>query len=123
MLRTGENLQAALTVATANTDFVGFEWASSPSQNTRHAVFLCCRGRYECCRALLRAGADPNYMNNAGDLVLFWAIDGGVEIIKLMYEYGADLDARTPKDWTPLSYCKAKGKYGATEEKGIYPEV
>lgn len=62
-------------------------------------------------------------MNNASDLTLFWAIDGGVELIKLMHEYGADLDARTPKDWTPLSYCKAKGKYGATEEKGIYPEV
>lgn len=29
----------------------------------------------------------------------------------------------SPKGWTPLSYCKAKGKYGATEEKGIYPEV
>jgi hypothetical protein len=46
-----------------------------------------------------------------------------VEIIKLLVDYGADLDAVTPKDWTPLSYCKAKGKYGATEEKGIYPEV
>lgn len=44
-------------------------------------------------------------------------------MIKLMVEYGADLDAATPKDWTPLSYSKAKGKYGATEEKGIYPEV
>lgn len=86
-------------------------------------ISLCHRGRYECCRALLRAGADPNYMNKASDLVLFWAIDGGIEIIKLMIEYGADLDTRTPKDWTPLSYCKAKGKYGATEEKGIYPEV
>jgi hypothetical protein len=30
---------------------------------------------------------------------------------------------RNPKGWTPLSYCRAKGKYGATEEKGIYPEV
>ena len=30
---------------------------------------------------------------------------------------------RTPKGWTPLSYAVAKGKYGATEEKGIYPEV
>ena len=38
-------------------------------------------------------------------------------------EFGADLDAVSPKGWTPLSYCKAKGKYGATEEKGIYPEV
>ena len=33
------------------------------------------------------------------------------------------MHSRTPKAWTPLSYCKAKGKYGATEEKGIYPEV
>ncbi len=47
----------------------------------------------------------------------------GVEITKLFVEYGADLDAETPKGWTPLSYAKAKGKYGATEEKGIYPEV
>lgn len=74
-------------------------------------------------KALLRAGADPNYMNNASDLTLFWAIDGGVEMIKLLHQYGADLSTRTPKDWTPLSYAKAKGKYGATEEKGIYPEV
>ena len=42
---------------------------------------------------------------------------------KLLFEYGADLDAASPKDWTPLSYSKAKGKYGATEEKGVYPEV
>lgn len=79
--------------------------------------------RLECAKALLRAGADPNYMNGASDLTLFWALDGGVEMTKLLREYGADLDAVTPKDWTPLSYAKAKGKYGATEEKGIYPEV
>ena len=41
---------------------------------------------------------------------------------QLFYDYGADLDVRTPKDWTPLSYAVAKGKYGATEDKGIYPE-
>lgn len=80
------------------------------------------RSRLECCKALLRAGADPNYMNQAGDLTLFWALDGGVEVTKLMVEYGVDLDAQTPKGWTPLSYAVAKGKYGATEEKGIYPE-
>jgi len=80
------------------------------------------RGRYECCKALLRSGADPNYCNKADDIVLFWGIDGGVEIIKLLYEYGADLDFRTAKDWTPLSYAKACGKYGLAYEKGIYPE-
>ena len=62
-------------------------------------------------------------MNAASDLTLFWGIDGGVEMIKLLHQYGVDLSRRTPKDWTPLSYAKAKGKYGATEEKGIYPEV
>eukprot|EP00218_Dolichomastix_sp_CCMP3274_P015721 CAMPEP_0170142750 /NCGR_PEP_ID=MMETSP0033_2-20121228/8397_1 /TAXON_ID=195969 /ORGANISM="Dolichomastix tenuilepis, Strain CCMP3274" /LENGTH=223 /DNA_ID=CAMNT_0010379121 /DNA_START=67 /DNA_END=738 /DNA_ORIENTATION=- len=82
----------------------------------------CHRGRLEAVKALLRSGADPNYMNEAGDLTLFWGIDGGVEIIKVLYEYGADLDARTPKDWTPLQYAKACGKYGLTYEKGIYPE-
>lgn len=80
------------------------------------------RGRLEIAKALLRAGADPNYVNGAGDLALFWALDGGVEVTKLFVDYGADLDAESPKGWTPLSYAKAKGKYGATEEKGIYPE-
>merc|ERR1719281_1291342 len=67
-------------------------------------------------------GADLNFMNNADDLTLFWAIDGGVEMIKLLHEYGADLDARNAKDWTPLSYARAAGKYGLAFEKGIYPE-
>lgn len=187
------------------------------------ATMPCTLCRLECCKALLRAGADPNYVNGAGDLVLFWALDGGeltrctpsfgwlhwstylvywpvqehgcwkvhvvlgrietacscigqrchkfasfcqltyasapacaspaagwpflliytcaptklcitsgpslpilfagVEVTKLLIEYGADMDCMTPKGWTPLSYAKAKGKYGATEEKGIYPEV
>jgi len=80
------------------------------------------RGRLEACKALLRSGADPNYLNEAGDLVIFWGIDGGVEIIKILYEYGADLNARTANDVTPLSYARAGGKYGLTYEKGIYPE-
>jgi len=37
-------------------------------------------------------------------------------------QYGATLDAQTPKGWTPLSYARAKGKYGLCHEKGIYPE-
>ena len=48
----------------------------------------CHRGRLEAAKALLRSGADPNYVNKAGDLTLFWAIDGGVELIKLLNEYG-----------------------------------
>jgi hypothetical protein len=44
-------------------------------------------------------------------------------MIKLLMDYGADMDAATPRGWTPLSYARAKGKYGPTEEQGIYPEV
>jgi hypothetical protein len=82
----------------------------------------CNRGRLDAAKALLRSGADPNFMNAGGDLTLFWAIDGGPELIKLLVDYGVDLDARTPKDWTALSYARAMGKYGLTTEKGIYPE-
>ena len=81
------------------------------------------RGRLEAAKALLRAGADPNHVNAAGDAALFWAIDGGVEMLRLFAEYGADLDKISPKGWTALQYAKAKGKYGAPEEKGVYPEV
>lgn len=46
------------------------------------------RGRYECARALLRAGADPNYTNGGHDLAVFWAIDGGVDMTRLLHECG-----------------------------------
>ena len=46
------------------------------------------RGRYECARALLRAGADPNYTNGGHDLTVFWAIDGGVDMTRLLHECG-----------------------------------
>ena len=58
----------------------------------------CHRGRLDAAKALLRSGADPNFMNLGGDLTLFWAIDGGPELVKLLVDYGVDLDARTLKD-------------------------
>mmetsp|Transcript_4935 Transcript_4935/g.8777 ORF Transcript_4935/g.8777 Transcript_4935/m.8777 type:complete len:224 (-) Transcript_4935:223-894(-) len=103
---------------------VNFVFGRAYSCNEGYSPLMCAahRGRLECAKALLRAGADPNFVNGGGDLTIFWAIDGGVEMIKLLFEYGADLDARSPKDWTPLSYAKACGKYGLSYEKGIYPE-
>ena len=55
------------------------------------------RGRLECARALLRAGADPDFVNGAGDLAVFWAVDGGAEMIQLFARSGADLDKESPK--------------------------
>jgi hypothetical protein len=98
-------------------------------------------------KAMLRAGADPNKPAPSGDLPLFWAIDGGAEMLQLFVRYGADLDRAAPAPWggpatgggdgdttktkndpstlegvTALSYAIAKGKYGATEDAGVYPE-
>lgn len=33
------------------------------------------------------SGADPNFVNGAGDLTLFWAIDGGAAMIKLLVRW------------------------------------
>lgn len=103
---------------------VNFEFGRAYGSKEGYTPLMCAchRGRLEATKALLRSGADPNYKNHVGDLTLFWAIDGGPEMVKILYEYGADLDARTEKDWTPLSYAKAMGKYGLVDEKGIYPE-
>lgn len=80
----------------ADVNFV-FGKAYGSNEGYTPLMSACHRGRLEAARALLRSGADPNFMNASGDLTLFWAIDGGVELIKLLQDYGADLDARTPK--------------------------
>jgi hypothetical protein len=40
---------------------------------------------------LLIPGADPNYVNGAGDLTLFWAIDGGAATIKLLIRWASGI--------------------------------
>jgi len=56
------------------------------------------------------------------DQVLHPAVDVVGAVAFCCGRYGADLDTESPKGWTPLSYAKARGKYGPTEEAGIYPE-
>ena len=92
----------------ADVNFVFGNAHGCPEGYTR-LMSACNRGRLDAAKALLRSGADPNFMNAGGDLTLFWAIDGGPELIKLLVDYGVDLDARTPKDWTALSYARACG--------------
>ena len=79
---------------------VNFEFGRAYGSKEGYTPLMCAchRGRLEAAKALLRSGADPNYKNHVGDLTLFWAIDGGPEMVKILYEYGADLDARTEKD-------------------------
>lgn len=71
----------------------------------------CARGRRAAARALLQAGADPNFVNTWGELVVFWAIDGGEKMVELLVEFGCDLDDISPRGWTALSYAEACGSY------------
>lgn len=65
----------------ADVNFV-FGSAYSCSEGYTPLMAAAHRGRYECCKALLRSGADPNYCNNADDIVLFWGIDGGAPCLE-----------------------------------------
>lgn len=82
----------------------------------------CYRRNADVVKALLRAGADPNYCNEADDLTLFWAIDGGADILRLLCDYGADVDEVCNKGWTPLSYAAACGTYPRLYSPSDSPE-
>ena len=79
------------------------------------------RGRLEAAKALLRAGADPNHCNAAGDAALFWAVDGGVEMLRLFVEYGADLDRVSGRDGQLCSTLKRRGSTARPRRRGCTP--
>lgn len=78
--------------AGATPSFVCGAAAPRPAYSATHPAH-----RLECAKALLRAGADANYVNGAGDLTLFWAVDGGPAMIQLFVRFGANVDAASPK--------------------------
>lgn len=92
---------------------VDFEFGSRYGAPEGYTALMsaCARGRLASARALLQAGADPNFVSSWGELVAFWAIDAGKEMIELLVEYGCDLDEISPRGWTALSYAAAAGEY------------
>ena len=73
-------------------------------------------------RLLLRAGADPNgSCGDDGELILFWAIEAGAEMVQTFVDFGADVDARSKRGWTPLSYARAMGCAPKRYERGELP--
>lgn len=67
-------------------------------------------GDLESVRTLLRAGADPNFQNEAGATALMWATDN-LEITNELVEHGADVNAHSSDSRTPLLI--AAGRFGA----------
>jgi ankyrin repeat protein len=67
-------------------------------------------GDIESARQLLKLGADPNLQNEAGATALLWATDN-LEMVSLLVEHGADVNAKSSDSRTPL--LVASGRYGA----------
>ena len=67
-------------------------------------------GDIESARQLLKMGADPNLQNEAGATALMWATDN-LEMVSLLVEHGADVNAKSSDSRTPLLI--ASGRYGA----------
>ncbi len=64
-------------------------------------------------RALLEAGADPNYEDLGGFPSLLCAIDAqrsdGAALLELLLDFGADIQQRGINDYTPLHHAAARG--------------
>ncbi len=67
-------------------------------------------GDLDSVRQLLKMGADPNIQNEAGATALMWATDN-LEMVSLLVEHGADVNAKSSDSRTPLLI--ASGRYGA----------
>ena len=67
-------------------------------------------GDMDSARQLLKGGADANIQNEAGATALMWATDN-LEMVSLLVEHGADVNAKSRDSRTPLLI--ASGRYGA----------
>jgi ankyrin repeat protein len=67
-------------------------------------------GDVESAKQLLKNGADPNLANEAGATALMWATDN-LEMVSLLVEHGADVNAKSSDSRTPL--LVASSRFGA----------
>jgi hypothetical protein len=112
-LRAGD-LQGVLFALGNSHDFANARDAYWNVHVLSHAIELAPLDRV---RALLEAGADPNYEDLGGFPSLFWAIDAkradGPALLALLLEFGADIQQRGINEYTPVHYAAARGDAAA----------
>ena len=113
MLRTAaifDNIAVANVLLEKGAD-VNYRWADHPLATPLHCAIV--YAGHEMPRLLLEHGADPLVKNNLGMTPLHFAADGGgeyptgsVELMAVLLEYGADVNAVAHADGaTPLHYA------------------
>ncbi len=94
-----------LTQAGASTEKTD-KWQRTP-------LLMAVDHRYvECVKVLLQAGANVNHCNHRGWTALYQSV-GNAEIMKLLIDAGAEIDAADDCDMTPLAHCAHS--YGSEE--------
>jgi ankyrin repeat protein len=114
-LRAGD-LEAARFALGNPTDFAN---ARDPYLNEPVLSYAIALAPLEVVRALLEAGADPNYEDLGGFPSLFGAIDArradGAALLALLLASGADVQQRGINDYTPLHHAAARDDAAAVE--------
>jgi ankyrin repeat protein len=86
----------------ANTEVQGIQnWTP-----LRYAAFY---GHVEFCRLLLKKGANPNTLSGGNPILVESASQGNLEVVTLLVENNAVVDAVTPDDWTALQKASLNG--------------
>ena len=95
-----ENIMALVEVG-ANVDAVG-----GYGTPLHHALEF---RNFEVAKSLVKAGADPNVRDKNGHTPLMMAATGSAELLELLIDLGAEVNAKQNHDWTALHYAAAHG--------------
>jgi ankyrin repeat protein len=84
----------------------------------------------EICQRLIEAGADLNLKSLGGNTILHFMAGGGhIQIVRLLMENGANINAINDHDETPVSIALERGHHNVVDlinyynYKGVYNEV
>lgn len=90
-------------------------------------LYCLANGDSEDLRYLLERGANPNLLSTEGNGALSkTVVDGCLENMSLLLEFGANIEHRDPTGWVPLLYAIWFGRHDMVERllnEGAYPDA
>lgn len=81
-------------------------------------IEACERNKSNLARALIRLGSDVNAVDRYGNTALHWAVNYEmVEVVKILIEKGAKVDAKNNDRYTPLQWVRYSNGYSDQGKK------